>query len=234
LDFVSFWNVADQVFGEQAKGGIVIESKVFKTEFIPSAKRSEKLMIVLHGKGDSAKPFQNFNQELGLPEMNYLLLNAPMKFMGGYSWYKEPPYMKSDVERARQSVLTLLNEVMAQGWKPENIFLFGFSQGCLVSADVALHFPYKLGGVIGISGYFHFFPRWRNRLTKSSKRTPWLLTHGKRDDVLPIENTKFGVEKLKQVGLDVKWAELNKSHVLKEEEYPLIRKWVRNQLKDLR
>ncbi len=208
----------------------MIESQIFKTEFIAASRQSEKLMIVLHGKGDSAEPFNQFNQELGLKDLNYLLLNAPMKFMGGYSWYKEPPYMKADVLSARELVMGLLDEVIAQGWKPENIILFGFSQGCLVSADVALHFPKKLGGVIGISGYFHFFPRWRTQITKSAKRTPWLLTHGLKDDILPLETTKFGVEKLKQIGLDVEWVEFNKNHSLKEEEYPIIRKWVRERL----
>jgi len=208
----------------------MIQSKIFDVEFIKSKKPSDKLMVVLHGKGDSAKPFMQFDEELGLKDMNYVLLTAPMRFMGGYSWYKEPPYMKDDVLKARERVTGFIYEVIDQGWKAENLFLFGFSQGCLVSSDVALNFPQKLGGVIGISGYFHFFPRWRTQLNESSLKTPWLFTHGKRDDILPIEITKFGVEKLKQVGLKVEWVESNKSHVLKEEEYPIIRQWIRDQM----
>lgn len=209
----------------------MIDSQYFKTEFIPATRASDQLMIVLHGKGDSSKPFRRFNEELDLNNVNFLLLNAKKKFMGGYSWYKEPPYKAEDVLAARQQVTALLNEVIEQGWKPQNIFLFGFSQGCLVSTDVALNYPKKLAGVIGVSGYFHFYPRWRNRLTTSSRKTPYLFTHGRKDDLLPIATTRFGAEKLKQTGIKVDWVEFNKAHVFKEEEYPIIRKWIRDKMK---
>ncbi|MGZ5278786.1 MAG: alpha/beta hydrolase [Pseudobdellovibrionaceae bacterium] len=210
----------------------MIETELFKSEFIPSAKVSEKLMIVLHGKGDSIRPFMAFDEELQIPEMNYLLLNAPKKYLDGFSWYGDPPFQKDGVLKIRSKMLLLLGEIESLGWKPENIFLFGFSQGCLVSADIAMNYPKRLGGVVGISGYFHFFPRWKQAL-KRNRLTPWLLTHGDRDDVLPIEDTRFGVEKLKSAGLRVKFVESRKKHVMEEEEYPVIRKWVREQMTSL-
>ena len=119
----------------------MVGTDLFKSEFISARKPSEKLMIVLHGKGDSIRPFMAFDKELRIPNMNYLLLNAPLKFMGGYSWYGEPPYQKNGVLRIRAKMLQLMQELEEQGWKPENIFLFGFSQGCLVSADLAMNYP---------------------------------------------------------------------------------------------
>ncbi len=210
----------------------MIETALFKSSFIASAKKSERLMIVLHGKGDSTKPFLAFDKELRIPDMNYLLLNAPKKYLDGYSWYGDGEFQKGGVLKIRAKMLRLLSELEAQGWKPENIFLFGFSQGCLVSADVAMNYPKKLGGVVGISGYFHFFPRWKKGL-KKNKKTPWLLTHGSKDDVLPIEDTEFGIEKLRSAGMKVDFIQSDKKHVFKEEEYPLIRKWVQGKLKSL-
>jgi phospholipase/carboxylesterase len=205
---------------------------LFKSQFIKAQKPSDKLMIVLHGKGDSIKPFMEFDDELKIPEMNYLLLNAPKKYLDGYSWYGDPPFQKGGVLKIRSRMFKLLADLENQGWKPQNIFLFGFSQGCLVSADIAMNYPKQLGGVVGISGYFHFFPRWKRAL-KRNRLTPWLLTHGFKDDVLPIEDTKFGVEKLRSAGLKVEFIESAKKHVLEEEEYPLIRQWVRDQIRGL-
>ncbi|MEZ0391081.1 MAG: alpha/beta hydrolase [Pseudobdellovibrionaceae bacterium] len=210
----------------------MIDTDLFKSQFIPSQKSSEKLMIVLHGKGDSIRPFMAFDHEMRIPEMNYLLLNAPRKYLDGFSWYGDPPFQKDGVLKVRKKIFRLLQEIEEQGWKPENIFLFGFSQGCLVSADVALNYPKRLGGVVGISGYFHFFPRWKRTL-KRNRLTPWLLTHGEKDDVLPIEDTRFGIEKLRSAGLQVEFIESKKKHVLEEREYPLIRKWVQEKLKYL-
>ncbi|RYZ76336.1 MAG: serine esterase, partial [Proteobacteria bacterium] len=170
----------------------MIQTEIFKTKFIPARKLSERLMIVLHGKGDSIRPFRYFDQEMNVPEMNYLLLNAPKKFLDGYSWYGDPPYERGGVLKIREKILQLLEELESQGWKSENIFLFGFSQGCLVSADVGMNYPKRLGGIVGISGYFHFYPRWRQRLSKDALKTPWMFTHGKQDDVLNYDETKHG------------------------------------------
>ena len=207
----------------------MVETDLFKSRFIPVKKSSARLMVVLHGKGDSLRPFLGFDEELRIPEMNYLLLNAPKKYLNGYSWYGEPPYQKGGVLRIRAKMLRLLEDLEAQGWKPENIFLLGFSQGCLVSADVALHYPRKLGGLVGISGYFHFFPRWKRNL-KMNRATPWLLTHGHQDEILPIAETKFGVKKLRSAGLQIEFVESNKQHVFEEKEFPIIRKWVQDKI----
>ena len=204
----------------------MIETHLFKSKFIAAAKPSEKLMIVLHGKGDSFHPFKKFNLELNLPDMNYLLLNAPKKYLGGYSWYGEPPYQREGVLRVREKMFQLLKDLEEQGWKAHNIFFLGFSQGCLVGTDVALHYPKKLAGVVGISGYFNFEPRWRKNIAKKALQTPWLLTHGKKDDVIPIEETKFGLGKLRKIGLDIDWIESEKKHVFDENDYKTIVRWI--------
>lgn len=210
----------------------MIVTDLFKSEFLPAQKKSDQLMIVLHGKGDSIKPFLAFDEELNIGKMNYLLLNAPRKFLDGYSWYGEPPFQKDGVLRIRAKMFQLLEDLQAQGWKPENIFLFGFSQGCLVSADIAMNYPKKLGGLVGISGYFQFYPRWKKNL-KKNRLTPWLLTHGRKDDVLPIDDTKYGMKKLRQAGFEIAWVESDKKHVLEETEYPVIRKWVEQRIRDV-
>lgn len=191
-------------------------------------------MIVLHGKGDSLRAFKNFNEELKLDDFNFLVLNAPRKYFGGYSWYGDPPYQDQGVVRIREKMFRLLDEVESKGWDLRKTVLFGFSQGCLVSTDVALHYPKKLGGLVGISGYFHFYPRWRQEVQSVNLRTPWYLTHGRKDDVLPIAETKYGMEKLKSIGLKIDWVETNKEHVLEEDQYPEIRKWVREKLLDFK
>ena len=211
----------------------MITTTLFKHKFIPSKKKSDYLMIVLHGRGDSIKPFSSFNEELNIPEMNYLVLNAPRRFMDGYTWYGEPPYQNNGVLKIREKMFNLLNELENQGWDSKKIFFFGFSQGCLISADIGLNYPKKLAGVVGISGYFNFYPRWRNNLSLDAKKTPWMFTHGHQDDILPLEETKYGVEKLKDAGLKVSWVEMEKEHTLEETEYPIIRKWVREQLKGM-
>lgn len=204
----------------------MIETNLFISHFIPSLKPSDKLMIVLHGRGDSIEPFMEFDKELKVDFVNFLLLQAPRKYHDGYSWYAEPPYKNQCVIEIRRKIFSLLQQLEVQGWSSENIFLFGFSQGGLISSDIALNYPKKLGGVIGVSGYFHFFPRWKKLLNTENIKTPWLFTHGKKDRVLKIKDTKYGADKLKFAGLKVDWVESNKDHALIRREYPLIKRWL--------
>lgn len=202
----------------------------FDSEFIPAAKPSKKLMLVLHGKGDSLRPFRKFNEEIGLPEMNYLLLNAPKKYMTGYSWYGDPPYQHDAVPRMRQRLQKVIDELVEQGWKTDDVFVFGFSQGCLIGADLVLHDDRSFAGFIGVSGYFHFYPGWRKELSGKRHRTPWVLFHGQRDRILPIEDTRYGARKLGSLGIKIEWTESTKGHSMDQDEADLIRNWLRRRI----
>lgn len=184
-------------------------------------------MIVLHGRGDSLRPFRNFDKELKIPGMNYLLLNAPRKYLSGFTWYAFPPNQQLGIYEARKKLNILMEELIMQGWKPEDVFFFGFSQGCLVSCDFAMNYEHRLGGVIGVSGYVYFFKNWKKNLKLGSMQTPVLLTHGLRDQDLPLAETKSHYEKLKNIGLNIDWLEVDKDHEIDDEmEIPLIRDWI--------
>lgn len=208
----------------------VAQTKIFEHYFIPSRKKSKKLIVVLHGRGDSLVPFKNFQNELKLYDYNFLLLNAHRKFLTGRSWYPEPPAKLEGIKKIRSQLFVLMNELEQQGWSHSQIVLLGFSQGALISADFGLHYPKSLGGIICVSGYFQFFPRWRQNLQPQMKKTPWLLTHGTKDDVLPYDITLFGAKKIKSAGFDLEWIRFEKKHRMEEEEYPYFRDWLRHHL----
>jgi phospholipase/carboxylesterase len=211
----------------------MLETVEFDWEFIPAKVSSDYLMIVLHGKGDSLRPFRKFDQELGFKNMNFLLLNAPRKYLSGYSWYGDPPYQTNGVKRIREKLLKVLSDLESNGWDPKKIFIFGFSQGCLVGADLALNYPKALAGMIGVSGYLQFFPNWKKKLAQV-KSTRWLLTHGRKDEVLPFEDTRRAADKLIKEGVRLRFVELDKKHTFEDEEYVLIKKWVSNIMTEFR
>ena len=51
------------------------------TELMPAAQRdSRRLMVVLHGLGDSMEGYRWLPSALRLPWLNYLLVNAPDEY----------------------------------------------------------------------------------------------------------------------------------------------------------
>ena len=68
-------------------------------------------MVVLHGLGDSTAGFRWLPEELGQPWLNYLLVNAPDNYYGGYSWYDFAGDMGPGVKRSREMLFELLDEI---------------------------------------------------------------------------------------------------------------------------
>jgi phospholipase/carboxylesterase len=210
----------------------LLGKKIFDYEWLPArrVKRGDapKLIIVLHGMGDSLKAFRRFNHELELLNFNFLLLNAPRKYRGGgFSWYTLEPKHRPGIRDSRQRLIALLDHLEQKGWPLENIFVLGHSQGGLLACDLGLHYPKRLGGLICVSGYLAFFNKWKENLPKSAKKTPWLVTHGTKDEVLPIQKTRKQMQKLVDVGLPLDWRELEKDHDFDyESETKTIRDWI--------
>src|SRR5437867_3495952 len=76
--------------------------RMLVTELIPSREKSNRLLIMLHGLGDSLAGYRWMPEALGLPWLNYLLVNAPDQYFGGYSWYDFIGDIAPGVERSRK------------------------------------------------------------------------------------------------------------------------------------
>src|SRR4051794_26030863 len=110
---------------------------MLETEFISATgKKSNRLMVVLHGLGDSIAGFRWLPEAMGLPWMNYLLVNAPDPYYGGFAWYDFTGDAAAGVRRSRKLLFELLNKQRSKGFATEDTILSGFSQGCLMTIDV--------------------------------------------------------------------------------------------------
>lgn len=194
-------------------------------------KSQPRLLIVLHGQGDTLDPFLSLPEELRLPEMHYLLLNAPQKYDSGYAWYDSEPKHRKGIENSRQKLSLLLDDLIDMGWRSEDIYLFGLSQGGLMAFHLALTYPKKLGGVVGVSTYI-FFPRlWREMVRPFHKKTPMIMTHGFKDQDIPLSEAHADVRKLQSAGIPIQWYEFMKGHEVEVDfEASFLGNWIRYQV----
>ncbi|SVB50196.1 uncharacterized protein METZ01_LOCUS203050, partial [marine metagenome] len=101
------------------------------TELIPATESDSKwLMVVLHGLGDSMEGYRWLPKALDLPWLNYLLVNAPDDYHGGFSWYDIYEDSDPGVKRSRKAIWELLDNQREVRFPSKQTFLFGFSQGC--------------------------------------------------------------------------------------------------------
>lgn len=198
------------------------------TEFIPAAEtNSRRLMIMLHGLGDSMEGYRWWPEVMGLPWMNYLLVNAPDEYYSGYSWF-DIDDQAPGVLRSRKLLFDLLDDSRAAKFPAEQITLGGFSQGCLMTMDVGLRYPHRLAGLVGISGWVFELEKTVQELSPVARQQRALMTHGTCDPLVPIDRVRPQIPQLKAAGINVDWREFNKVHTIHGEiEMAVIRDFVR-------
>jgi predicted esterase len=199
------------------------------TEFHPALEKgSRRLMIVLHGLGDSVAGYRWVPSALNLPWLNYLLVNAPDPYFGGYSWYQFAGDASPGILRSRALLFELLEAQRKGGFSTEQTLLFGFSQGCLMVWEAGLRYPHQFAGLIGISGYVHEPERALEELSPVALQQRFLITHGTLDPLIPFAEVREQINILKAAGLHIDWHEFVKGHTIAgEEELQLIRDFAR-------
>lgn len=200
------------------------------TELVPASQRaSRRLMLVLHGLGDSPEGYRWLPEAMQLDWLNYLLVTAPDPYYGGFSWYDIYDNPAPGVERSRQLLFAVLDNLRQKQIEADQIVCFGFSQGCLMSIEVGARYPARLAGIVGISGYAHQPEKLIQELSPVARQQRFLLTHGKQDPLIPFDEVRKQVTLLKNAGLQIDWREFNKEHTIAgESELAVIREFVRN------
>ena len=198
------------------------------SELIPAIDpHSRRLMVMLHGLGDSLEGFRWLPEALRLPYLNFLLVNAPDDYYGGFSWFDLNNPVPG-VERSRKLLFALLDDLRAKNFPTELITLCGFSQGCLMTVEVGLSYPHKLAGLIGISGWVLDPARLIRELPPAGRQQRLLMTHGTADPLIPIAKVRAQIPILKAAGINVTWQEFPKEHTIAgAPEISLIREFVR-------
>jgi phospholipase/carboxylesterase len=195
--------------------------------FIPSKIPSKKLMIILHGRGDSSDGFIGFPPFLDIPEMNYILFDAPFEYFTGHSWYQLPPDQLPGIEYSSILLTKDLDTLFENDFNAEESFLFGFSQGSLLTFEFGARYHRVLAGYIAISGYIYDEKKLLEEMNPNVNANNWLCTHGTEDNVLPFESSKEQIETLQNGGFKIEFKPYDKDHSIDREEISMIADWIK-------
>jgi len=209
---------------------------MLETQLIHAQERtSKRLMIVLHGLGDSMFGYTWVPEALQLPWMNYLLVNAPDPYYGGFSWYdiqmtgpvsSDHAFSEPTVRRSVQLLTGLLDAQRDLGYATRDTVVFGFSQGCLMTLETGLRYPHRPGALIGVSGYVLDPNVLLREASPVARETPVLVTHGRQDPLIPFAVVKQQMEQLRAGGIPLEWHEFDKPHTMVPQEIAVIREFI--------
>jgi phospholipase/carboxylesterase len=136
--------------------------------------------------------------------------------LGGYGWHAQRDEGRPGVEDFRPSV-EALQELLVPANFPQADFArmsgVGFSQGAALIFSFALLHPDRFRSFAGLSG---FFPMNAEDLIKNRplEGKPAFVTHGTRDEIVPVERARQAVQSLEQAGAQVTYCEDEVGHKL--------------------
>ena len=179
------------------------EKILSESSFLPHH-NPKKLIFMLHGYGDTADNFVHiagFLEKVNL-KANYFALNAPSvipNFSLGRQWFdlypngiyiseassKEIVIIKSEILIANQMIKNTINKKLDKyNLSYKDCFLLGFSQGGMMAFEFGNYLTRSLGGIAILSGRII---REDITINKLLSETPIFISHGDKDEVLPIK-----------------------------------------------
>lgn len=186
----------------------------------PLSGETRSVVVFLHGYGANGADLLGLADPLGehLPDTLFVAPDAPEDCAGapmGYQWFPIPWIDNSSEEEAERGMNAAVQDLNAfldalmvdEDVLPEQVVLFGFSQGTMMALHVAPRREDAVAGVVGFSGRL-LSPELL--VDEVVVRPPILLVHGDADDVVPVQSLPDAADALQKAGFEDVFA-----HVMK-------------------
>ena len=176
-----------------------------------SKNKPQQAIVLCHGYGGDGQDISNLaiNWQRFLPETIFLCPNAPEICAvnpQGYQWFdlssdKEELILEKSLiveEKLNTFIDQILNNFQLE---PNNLALVGFSQGCMVSIQIALKKKKQISCLIGYSGKVINQKHLSDNIHSKPKI---FLMHGANDTLVPPTHLLEAKEYLVKHGLKIK------------------------------
>ena len=180
-------------------------------------------LVLLHGYGSSAEDWLQFENVLDVPNRGRMifiqgLLRNPLS--GSRGWWRLdieghiPPGQRwPDFSTANPGGIKMASRLVRDYLRTVDgpIVLGGFSQGAMLSGEIAFQTDQQLVGLVMIGGTTVNEQAWVERFP-GRRRLPVFIAHGRWDGVLPFAVAERFARKLEAAGLDVTWVPFDGGH----------------------
>lgn len=173
---------------------------------------TKSVIVFLHGYGADGADLLGLADPLAehLPDTAFYAPDAPEPCKGnpfGRQWFSIPwldgsseAEQAAGLEASSADLDAFLDIVLqAEGIEADHLALVGFSQGTMMSLEVAPRRDEKIAGVVAFSGRLL---RADRLMSEAKVKPPILLIHGDADPVVPFEDMKKAASALMDAGFE--------------------------------
>lgn len=181
---------------------------------------TRSVVVFLHGYGANGADLLGLADPLSdhLPDTLFIAPDAPENCAGapmGYQWFPIPWIDGSSEEEAERGLMQAAEDLNAfldavlvdEDLLPEQMVLFGFSQGTMMSLHVAPRREDEIAGIVAFSGRLMSPDLLKD---EAISKPSILLVHGDQDDVVPVQSLPEAAEALDEAGFKEVYAHIMK------------------------
>lgn len=152
------------------------------------------LLIMLHGYGSNEMDLFDISKVLD-PRLITIAVRAPNTMgNGAYNWFEfgnsngKRVYDYKAAAKSRDLLLAFIsNACKTIGADSTQVYVMGFSQGAILSYELAMSAPDKIKGILALSGRLMDETRTIKTDQNKLKGVSMFIAHGKSDQVIPFE-----------------------------------------------
>jgi phospholipase/carboxylesterase len=195
-------------------------------------------IVLLHGYGSRAEDWFQFEKLFAFPPNTRIVLpQAPLRgpYTGQRGWWwlnledNVPPGERFPNYSAKDpGGITVASKLVRERLRDEKgpLILGGFSQGAMVSAEIAFNTDQELAGLILLGGTTVHEEKWAEHFA-GRRHLPIFIAHGRNDSVLSFEQMDRFQARLTAFGLDVTWFPFDGEHGIPDDVVRAMNDFVR-------
>ncbi len=193
------------------------------------ASQHPPLIVLMHGAGADEKDMIGLWKKLP-PQFVVVSPRGPFGGNGGWRWYRKGPTQESDIAVSRKIIdLVVESAIKRFDADPARVFVGGFSQGGVMTYEVALHGPGRFRGAVVLSGLL--FPSALAGDPPGARTPPFFVAHGSEDKVIAYPTAIDARDTLEKRGVAVTFAPYaGMAHATSESEMAAVSAWLEKQL----
>ena len=198
-------------------------------------KKKSPAIFFLHGYGSNMYDLFQLNQFFP-NNFHYISLQAPNPIMyDGWSWFDlnpvnifellDPKQIISSQKKINTSISLCLEKLDID---PQNICLFGFSQGACLAFYAGLKNPIRYKAIVALCGWVsdkYFLDEFKLEHTSDLN---CFVGNGNQDQRINIKMAKESIENLSSLGIEPTFKEYNCGHNISNDCISDILNWLKN------
>ncbi len=188
-------------------------------------------IIALHGWTGDEGSMEPITKAIRVPNTRWILPQAPYPLeQKGFSWFSGSGESGWKFQKSFNLLDKIIEREREQGKGTERIFLLGFSQGATLAMIYTASRKFSLGWIISIAGFIRNAGKFRKKATKANNKTPILLIHGTKDQIIPVEESYKTHDLYQNLGFPSELHVFNTEHKIPLKATNLIRNFILNRL----